>query len=510
MDLEELKHIIKYLSDILSKTIKFFFNVLRNMHKKFVKRMHFSITFKITTVYAGIFTLILLLLSISILGGFTVYLGKNAEDNMNKDFEMVLFYIKGNTEFSKNNIQKLGNIDGMDITVFDGHKNIIYTTEKDEKTVTFYDKDERWETNNNLIPMNDNFLLVIKNNINFSNGDNIGENFKLNLILNNNVEWNSDNIYIQITNKLSKELFTLEVVAIVLLSINFVFIILTLIVGSRASRKMLKPVDTMTETVKNITINALDTRLDISGSQDELKDLAETFNSMLDRIQESYEQQNQFVSDASHELRTPVSVIQGYANLLDRWGKDDRAVLEESITAIKTESENMKNLIEQLLFLARGDKNTQKVEKKNFYIDELVNEIIKETRLIDKSHEILCDKCECIMVNADRKLIKEAMRAFIDNSVKYTPEGGKIKIGCYYNKSQVAITIEDTGIGIPKEDLPNIFNRFYRADKSRTKNTGGTGLGLAIAKWIVLKHRGTIEVQSKINEGTKVSILLPL
>jgi signal transduction histidine kinase len=240
----------------------------------------------------------------------------------------------------------------------------------------------------------------------------------------------------------------------------------------------------------------LGTRLDVSGSKNELKDLAKTFNNMLDRIQSAYEKQNQFVSDASHELRTPISVIQGYANLLDRWGKSDSQVLEESITAIKTESESMKELIEKLLFLARGDKDTQKLEKEDFYINELIDEIIKETALIDNIHEVTSMRNEKLLINADRSLLKEAFRIFVDNSVKYTPEGGKIKLECSPEKNSTIITIEDTGIGISEKDLPHIFDRFYRADKSRTKETGGTGLGMAIAKWIILRHEGTIKVLS--------------
>lgn len=272
---------------------------------------------------------------------------------------------------------------------------------------------------------------------------------------------------------------------------------------------MLKPVEVMTKTVKNITINALDTRLDVSGSQDELKELAETFNSMLDRIQHSYEQQQQFVSDASHELRTPIAVIQGYANLLDRWGKNDQAVLEEAIGSIKTEAANMQELVEKLLFLARGDKNRLQIEKKDILLPELIDEVIKETKLITKNKNIFSQQCDNITLRADRKLLKEAIRIFVDNSIKYTPEGGNIIINCYAENAKAVLTVEDTGIGISAEDLPHIFNRFYRADKSRTKQTGGTGLGLAIAKRIIQLHDGTIKVNSILNQGTKVKVLLP-
>ncbi|KJS16184.1 MAG: histidine kinase [Peptococcaceae bacterium BRH_c4b] len=291
---------------------------------------------------------------------------------------------------------------------------------------------------------------------------------------------------------------------------NIVGLISIIFFGSKASRKLLAPIKIMTKTVKEISINVLDKRLDVSGSKDELKDLARTFNEMLDRIQKSVEQQNQFVSDASHELRTPIAVIQGYADLLDRWGKDDQQVLEESIAAIKSEAVSMKSLVEKLLFLARGDKNTQRVEKADFVLSEVINEILKETRLIDKSHNILNDQNEDLIIHADQKLIKEAIRIFMDNSIKFTPAGGTIKLNLYQKNKRALICIEDTGIGISQEDLPYIFNRFYRADKSRTKASGGTGLGLAIAKWIIDNHDGKINVWSELNVMTVVRIELPL
>lgn len=302
----------------------------------------------------------------------------------------------------------------------------------------------------------------------------------------------------------------MEVLSIILGLSNLFGILFTLIIGSKINKKLLSPVETMTNTVKEISIKDLDKRLDVRGSKNELKDLAKTFNDMLDRIQTSVEQQNRFVSDASHELRTPISVIQGYANLLSRWGKDDKTVLEESILAIKSESENMKMLVENLLFLARGDKNTQKFEREDFMFDDFIDEIVKETKLIDSKHPIIIEYNEKFMFNGDKKLIKQALRIFIDNSIKYTPEGKNIILNSYVKNSNAVISIDDNGIGISEEDLPFIFDRFYRADKSRTKESGGTGLGLSIAKWIIDKHNGAIDVWSKVNKGTAIRITMPL
>lgn len=480
---------------------------LSRFYRWLVKRLYFSITFKITTVYAMIFILIMFLFNTVICAGFIAYLGKNAEDKLMKDFQIVSSYLIDSKEFPTSKIDYVAGLDKVDITVYTETNEILYSTLKEPVSPVIFEGNP---SQNNVVLYNRNYYFILPNHQFIYEYGTHTTTSPFALILKDSIIWKSSPVYIQITDRLEKEAISVAILVAALFSVTFFIIIIVILIGWKASKSMLRPLDKMTKTVKNITINDLDTRLDVGGSQDELKELAQTFNGMLDRIQLSYEQQNQFVSDASHELRTPISVIQGYANLLDRWGKNDPTILQESIESIKIESENMKDLIERLLFLARGDKNTQKIDKEAFSLSELVEEVIRESKLIDNSHEITSQLCESIIINADLKLIKEALRVFVDNSIKYTPEGGKISINCYSQNSQAVITIEDTGIGISKEDIPHIFNRFYRADKSRTKKTGGTGLGLAIANWIIQKHKGTIKVDSKVNEGTKISIFIPL
>lgn len=488
-----IKQIIKSTIPILNTIFDACFSAVKELYQTLLKKLRFSITFKMTAVYTAIFIRSLIFLNFILLGCFIFYIGKNAEDSLSNYNKFISSTIKSSIDIPKDNISQISKLGDVYITVFDEHGKLDYSANNNSFSKIFYTKQNK----NGVFTLNDNFLLVSNKN-------------SMYLVLNNSVSWNSNNIYLQTASSLSSEIISTIILAIILLIIDLLCLFMTITHGSRASKKMLRPVEIMTNTVKKINISALDTRLDISGSQDELKDLAQTFNDMLDRLQHSYEIQNQFVSDASHELRTPIAVIQGYINLLDRWGKDDRPVLEESIAAIKDESENMKNLVEKLLFLARSDKNTQKVEKVLFNLDNLISEVVKETRLIDSIHVISNTRNESIKIFADPKLLKEALRIFIDNSIKYTPESGKISIDSYLQSNQAVISISDTGIGISKEDLPNIFNRFYRADKSRTKETGGTGLGLSIAKWIILKHKGTIQVDSTFNYGTKITLFLPI
>lgn len=281
------------------------------------------------------------------------------------------------------------------------------------------------------------------------------------------------------------------------------------IFGSQKSKKVLQPIYAMTKTAKEISIYNLDARLNVSEAKYELKDLAYTLNKMLDNLKIDYTKQKRFVSDVSHELRTPISIIDGYANMLQRWGKKDEAILDESIEAIKNEANNMKDLVENLLFLARHDNQTLKYNKDNFYIDVLLGEVIRETSIIDKKHILEHNITPNLVIYGDRNRIKQAIRIFVDNAIKYTPPSGTIVIKCYKDSNDIMISIKDTGIGISREDLGNIFNRFYRSDKSRTRETGGHGLGLSIAKIIIVGHEGKIKVRSKLEVGSEIIIRFP-
>ena len=169
----------------------------------------------------------------------------------------------------------------------------------------------------------------------------------------------------------------------------------------------------------------------------------------------------------------------------------------------------MKDMIEKLLFLAGGDSNSIILHKDKFSLEELLAEVIAECCLIDPDHRFSYSTSEELELNGDRKMIKQMLRALVDNSIKYTPFNGKILMDADASAGQVRIIVRDTGIGIPPEELENIFTRFYRVDKSRDKESGGSGLGLSIVKWIVDAHGGRITVQSYLGIGTSVIIWFP-
>lgn len=254
----------------------------------------------------------------------------------------------------------------------------------------------------------------------------------------------------------------------------------------------------------------LDARIPVDGTQKELKNLAQAINAMLDRINQSYRAQMRFVSDASHELRTPIAVIQGYANLLNRWGKDDPEAMQESIDAIIQEAQSMKELVEQLLFLARGDNDSLVVEPEVFDLTAVAGQVMRDSQVIDQTHPMEVSWDGPVFVNCDLGLIRQAVRILVDNAIKYTPAGGAVTLSVEEKDGMARLSVADEGIGISQEAMPHIFDRFYRADESRTRQTGGSGLGLSIAKWIVERHGGWMEVVSRQNVGTRMTIVLPV
>jgi two-component system, OmpR family, sensor histidine kinase ArlS len=271
----------------------------------------------------------------------------------------------------------------------------------------------------------------------------------------------------------------------------------------------LENMESLAGELNHINAAKLDTRIPVDNVQRELKTIAVSINSLLDRINDAYSSQIRFVSDASHELRTPIAVIQGYANLLDRWGKNDEKTMQESITAIKEETANMKQLVEQLLFLARGDNNSIRLAPESFDLAALVHEVVTETQMIDGGHEY-SEKTLPALVVADKALVKQCARILMDNAIKYTPTGGQISAAVYTDGQFACFSVQDSGIGIPPEAVPKIFDRFYRAEQSRARSTGGSGLGLSIAKWIIERHSGQLEVLSREGIGTRITVLLPL
>jgi len=281
--------------------------------------------------------------------------------------------------------------------------------------------------------------------------------------------------------------------------------------GALASRIMLSPIRKMTDKIDEITENNLSVRLDDVDNQDELRELTKRINGLLTVLDEAFDRQSNFVTDAGHELKTPIAVLQGYSRLLKRWGTTKPEILQESIDAIWRESNNMQKLVEQLSALARLGKT--QLNKTEFSVAAALEEVIAGYGVMETGHIFVLNKppTDEVKVNGDKELITRSVRALIDNAIKYTDKGSTVTVGTFADDfDNAVIYVEDNGDGISEEDMPKVFDRFFRCDKARSRQSGSSGLGLSIAKSIADLHEGDITVTSVLGAGSKFTIRLPL
>ena len=296
---------------------------------------------------------------------------------------------------------------------------------------------------------------------------------------------------------------------------NLIGIMVALWACHYVSRRALTPIRNITEAARAIEVTDLSRRVDMPPARDELSELVLTINHMLERLEAGFEQQQRFVSDASHELRTPVTVILGYSDMLSRWGRYDEETLTEGIDAIRTEAENMKELIERLLFLARADRKRQVLKMEPVDFKVLVEDVAKKAELIANDHKFVLAENSPGMVCVDKVTMRQMLRIFIENAFKYTPSGGTVTLSSHNDGNVISVEVRDTGVGIAPEHQEKIFDRFYRVDAARTKEGGksgasGTGLGLSIARWIADSHGIKIKLESERGMGTTIRLDVPL
>ena len=278
------------------------------------------------------------------------------------------------------------------------------------------------------------------------------------------------------------------------------------LLGYFVSWRALRPIREITRVAVNLSQTDLHQRLQVRGL-DEVGGLAQAFNGMLDRLEASFMRQRRFVSDASHELRTPLAVIAGYVDLLMRWGTFDEAVRREAIETVGQETRRMQRLVQDLLFLARGQQGFR-VRRRYFDLGDLVGETVRACQALPGGNRVTDVSAGIAPVQADWDLVRQLLWIFIDNAMKFTPPDGAIRVAARIDKDKPCLVVVDDGIGMPEEVKDKLFQRFYRADPARTSGQG-TGLGLAIAQEIVEIHNGSIEVQSVPGQGTAVLVRFP-
>lgn len=445
-----------------------------------------KISHRLTIIYAILFFVALALVNAATLLSINYYINQTSAQQLKLVNQVIANEVKTLKDIPNIDLNNISQItENVDINLI-YHDRIIYDTGEhynlpapDSSTIRKIFKTEAGE--NKILYLNDIIIL--------SDGE---------------------KIEIQIVKDMDNEEDFLHALAGIMLLIDGLVLVVAIIFGYIISRNALSPIDKITNQAKQISVSDLAARIHIDGPDDELKRLSNTFNDLIARIQHSYEKQNRFTLDASHELATPLAVIKGYIDVIDRWGKDDREVLNEGIESIKVELSNMTSLLDTLLFISKSDNEIFKPEKTKFLLNDLIEEIVKEGKLIDNKHDIFCNTYTDLQMEGDRRLIKQMIRAVVDNSIKYSPDNTKIDIYYKTMNGNAVIQVTDNGVGIPQEDLPHIFDRFYRVDKARSRSIGGSGLGLSIVKWIVDIHNGTVEAESEIGKGTKITINLPL
>ncbi len=285
--------------------------------------------------------------------------------------------------------------------------------------------------------------------------------------------------------------------------------------GYFLARKSLAPVVAMSSQAGRIGSANLHERLPVQNEKDELGHLARSFNSLLDRLAESFDRQRRFMADASHELRTPVAILRGESEVALSQQARSAEDYRESLGVLHHEAERLTRIVEDLFTLTRADAGQYPLQPREFYLDELIAECVHSARTLAQAKKISLtfEGAPESPIHADESLLRRMLLNLLDNAIKYTPEFGRVTVSCQRSRQEYAVSIADTGSGIPAELRPRIFERFFRADKARSRSEtdgGGAGLGLAISRWIAEAHQGRLELTRSDSTGSTFTAYLPV
>lgn len=473
---------------MLKTTISF----IKNKYKKL------PIGKKITYIYSSVFMLMIVLFSIFAFSNIWIYYTSISKTEINTAANKVEEYVKSGNKLEKNKLEEIIDNPYIDVKIF--NRNLMPNGNIETMP------------NPDLFPNPENFSIEKNSENKPKKNDMYGKNSiddNQYIYMHRVFEYNNNTYEILIFRRNNTENMAITISFLIIIFTNIFSILIAIFVGKYITKKILAPIREITDTAEKISLYDLSKKIEVPNSDDEIKMLVLRFNSMIERLQESFNKENQFISDASHELKTPIAIINGYINMMDRWGKNEPEVLEEAISSIKSETEHMKKLIEQLLYLAKNTQDENDITFENTSLNFIANEIVKELEIINPEIEtkILFPPNE-ISVKSNQHLLKQMLWIFIENSIKYKKDDKlkiEIEIGtiCY----KPFISVKDNGIGIEENEINKIFDRFYRQDKSRNKKIEGNGLGLSIALAISQKLNVKIKVDSKINEGSSFKII---
>ncbi|MDM5188855.1 HAMP domain-containing histidine kinase [Bacillus sp. DX4.1] len=306
--------------------------------------------------------------------------------------------------------------------------------------------------------------------------------------------------------------YLLKIIFVVMIAAGIGGLVLSFLGGTIIAKQLLSSVQNVTDTMNRIKKNGLKERVPIRENNDELAKLGILFNELMDDVETSFSQQKQFVEDASHELRTPLTIIQGHLSMLNRWGKDDPAVLQKSLQSSLKEVDRLNELVSELLELSRAESEQMNpLATEPVHVNTALKQVIQNFEVLQTEFQFDMQLyAEEAYVSIPASYLEQIIMILLDNAIKYAKENDKyICIQTHIQKENIMIRIIDHGVGIPESDLPYVLNRFYRVDKARSRKQGGNGLGLSIAKRLVEKYNGNIMLESEEKEGTAVMISFP-
>ena len=458
----------------------------------------FEISTKITFGYVACFVILLIVINFAMWLGVMTALYSPAERTIRFSIEQiknVLNELEENYSDYNPNVFRGALVAGVVLRVVDERGNVFIDTDKNYPSIEMFNKgilrspplfaDEEFDI------ARIGSALIYCTKLDYTHDD--------------------ETVTLYFVRTITSELILFDNLEKFLLMLDIVGIFLSIGVGYLLSRRILTPIKTMNELAREIAFEKMSGRIPIGTANDELNELAKTLNQMLDRLQGGINKQQKFVSDASHELRTPAAVIKGYIEFIETYGTADEALLKENLKVIGSEAQNMQNLLENLLFLSRTDQHRQRLNKKTLDLDDIVGDVMSKMKTVVKTHKVELIKNTPAKIFGDETTIRQMIRIFLDNAVKYTPEGGLIKVSSAIEKKKILLSISDTGIGIAPENLDKIFERFFRIDSEDLVNeANGSGLGLSIAKWIADSHDIKISVDSELGKGTTFTLRFPI
>lgn len=462
------------------------------------KLSRFEISTKITFGYAACFIALLILINAAMWFGVTNALYRPAENTIIysiNQIENVLAELEENYEDFKPGTFRGALVTGVVLRVVDEDGVVFIDTDKKYPSI------ERFEENILDAPpifSRDDFKIAQIRNA---------------LIYCAEVEYvhEGEVFTLYFFRTITSELKLFEELEQILIALDILGVIIAMFVGRYLSKRILSPIQTMNELAREIAFEKMGGRIPVENANDELGELAKTLNKMLDRLQGGINKQQKFVSDASHELRTPAAVIKGYIEFIEHYGTEDKELLEENLKMIGSEAQNMQALLENLLFISRTDQNRQKLNKKALDLDDIIGDVMQKMKVAIKTHKVELTSNEPAKIFGDETTIRQMIRIFLDNAVKYTPAGGSIKVGSKVDGNKILVSISDSGIGIAPENLDKIFDRFFRVGSEQlVSEANGSGLGLSIAKWIADAHKIKISVASELGKGTTFTLAIPI